>query len=101
MFHALLTVLRNTILRTLPLSAVGWLGVELLWGTARGRITYWEDAGLRFLAVWSVAIFWSFPADRGVRNPIPAVYVSLFVLGVLVWLLVTGIRAVRRRRRAP
>jgi hypothetical protein len=98
MVHTLLTVLRTTIVRTLPLSAVGWLGVELLWGTARGRITYWEDAGLRFLAVWSVAIFWSFPADRGVRTPIPALDVSLFVLGVLVWLIAMVIKAVRRRR---
>jgi hypothetical protein len=98
MFHTLLTVLRNTIVRTLPLSAVGWLGVELLWSTARGRITYWEDAGLRFLVVWSLAIFWSFPAERGVRDPIPMVDVSLLAIGVLVWLLMMVIKAVRRRR---
>lgn len=98
MVHALLTVLRHTLVRTLPLSAVGWLSVELLWGAAGGRITYWEEAGLRFLAVWSLAIFRSFPADRGVRSLIPAVDVSLFAIGVLVWLIAMVIRAVRRRR---
>jgi hypothetical protein len=71
MFPARLTALRNTLLRTFPLSAVGWLGVEFLRGAARGRITYREDAGLRFLVVWWVAIFWSFPADRGHTGPIP------------------------------
>ncbi len=99
MFHVLLIALRNTLLRTLPLSAVGWLGVEFLRGAARGRITYWEDAGLRFLLVWSVAIFWSYPATRGMRSPIPALDVSLFLLGVLVWLTTTAIRVIKRPRK--
>ena len=98
MFPARLTALRNTLLRTFPLSAVGWLGVEFLRGAARGRITYREDAGLRFLVVWWVAIFCSFPADRGVRTPIPALDVSLFVLGVLVWIVVMVIKGLKRRR---
>jgi hypothetical protein len=48
--------------------------------------------------VWWVAIFWSFPADRGVRTPIPALDVSLFVLGVLVWIVVMVIKGLKRRR---
>ncbi len=98
MLRALLTVLRKTILGTLPLSFLAWCGVELLWWSLRRRRPRWEVAGLRFLTLWSVAIFLSAPAERGVWDPLPVVYLSLFTLGILAWLVTVVIRALRRRR---
>ncbi len=98
-WHAVRMAIPNVVGRTLPLSLLAWCGVELLRACTRRRELRWGEAGLRLLAVWSLAMFLSLPADSGVWNPVPTVYLAVFALGVLAWLAVTVFQAVWGRKR--
>ncbi len=98
MLSAYLAALRATILGTLPLALLAWVGVELLWGSITRRRAGWEGVSLRFLCLWSLAIFLSVPAAEWVWHPLQALYVSLFGLGVLAWAGTAAYRLLTRRR---
>jgi len=95
----LLATLLRLGLETLPISALGWLGLWLLSASGfsdSSRKSMGFGGPWGFLIVWGVAVFVNFKAV-GIASPvIHAFYISLFALGLLVSLARLVVRAVLR-----
>jgi hypothetical protein len=93
----LVAILARVALDVLPVSALGWLGFRLLAGSIGEAGAPVKLGGpYAFLVLWGLAIFISFrTAGRG-SSIVSTLYISLFVLGLVVCFVRMLVRAFTR-----